>query len=229
MEQTQEMCDTFQDALIDTVRQLLGQPTITADQLHLAKLPVTAGGLGLPHLPTLALIARASCIATLPRAAHTDSFRHTLVRQEGEFLLERLRGISEKHPAQMAGDLMDAPPGHSLRHLSHKLTKSVHSRAVSDLWRRRAELNDTIRHQWLRKLPGDSPAWPDSCHGQGEWLHCLPGKRETTLLDPVFRLGLSQRLGYPAPGTGQRCGRTLPGGKQGPKLGFWGGGARSLR
>ena len=74
VEQTQEMCDTLQDALLDTVRQLLGQPTITADQLHLAKLPVTAGGLGLPHLPTLVLIARASCIATLPRADHTDSF-----------------------------------------------------------------------------------------------------------------------------------------------------------
>ena len=111
-------------------------------------------------------------------------------------------------------DLLDAPPGLSLRHLSRKLTKSIHSKAVGDLWRRRAELSDTIRHQWRRNLPGDSPAWPDSYHGHGEWLHCLPGKWETTLLDPVFRLGLSQRLGYPAPGTGQQCGRTPPGGKQ---------------
>ena len=79
------------------------------------------------------------------------------------------------------------------------------------LW---ADLSDTIRHQWLRNLPGDSPAQPDSRHGHGEWLHCLPGKWETALLDPVFRLGLSQRLGYPAPGTGQQCGRTPPGGKQ---------------
>ena len=46
------------------------------------------GGLGLPHLPTLALIARASCIATLPRAAHADPFRQSLVRQEGEHLFE---------------------------------------------------------------------------------------------------------------------------------------------
>ena len=44
VEQTQEMCDTLQDAQRDTVRQLLGQPTFTADQLHLARLPVTAGG-----------------------------------------------------------------------------------------------------------------------------------------------------------------------------------------
>ena len=46
----------------------------------------------------------------------------------------------------MAGDLMDSPPGLSLRHLSRKLTKSIHSKAVTDLWRRRAELNDAIRH-----------------------------------------------------------------------------------
>ena len=36
--------DTLQDALIDTVRQLLGQPILTADQLHLARLPVTREG-----------------------------------------------------------------------------------------------------------------------------------------------------------------------------------------
>ena len=197
----------LQEALVDTVRQLLGQPTISVEQLHLAKLPVTAGGLGLPHLPTLALVARASCIATLPRAAHTDLFRQNLVRQEGDNLLERLRGISEKHPAQMAGDLMDAPQGLRLRHLSRKLTRSINSKVVSDLWRRRAELSDTLRYQWLRNLPGDSPGQPDSYHGHGEWLHCLPGKWETTLLDPVFRLGHSQRLGY----TGQQCG-TPPGG-----------------
>ena len=129
---------------------------------------------------------------------------------------ECLRGLSEKHPAEMAGDLMDALQGLSLRRHSRKLTRSIHSKAVSDLWKRRAELNDTIRYQWLQNLPGDSPARPDSYHGHGEWLHCLPGKWETTLLDPVFRLGLSQRLGYPAPGTGQRCGHTPPGGQTVP-------------
>ena len=49
MEQTQEMCDTPQDALLDTVRQLLGQPTITADQLHLAKLPGDCWGVRTLH------------------------------------------------------------------------------------------------------------------------------------------------------------------------------------
>ena len=200
VEQTQEMCQNLQDALLNTVRQLMGQPGFTADQLHLAKLPVTAGGLGLPDLPVLALIARTACIATLPRAEHTDSFTHHLIRQEGDDLLERLRGISERHPTQMAGDLSDPPPGLSLRHLSRKLTKSIQSRAISDLWRRRADLDATLRHQWTRNLPGDAPARPESYHGHGEWLHCLPGKFETTLLDPVFRLGMNQRLGLSCPG-----------------------------
>ena len=159
------MCDTLQDALVDTVRQLMGQPYISAVQVQLAKLPVTAGGLGLPDLPTLALVARASCIATLPRAERMDSFRKELVKQEGTLLLERLRGISERHPTQMAGDLSKPPPGLSLRHLSRKLTKSIQSRAISDLWKRRAELGDTIRHQWIRNLPGDAPARPESYHG----------------------------------------------------------------
>ena len=78
------------------------------------------------------------------------------------------------------------------------------------------DLEATLRHQWLRNLPGDSPARPESYHGHGEWLHCLPGKFETTLLDPVFRLGMNQRLGFPAPGTGQQCGAHPPGGKEMP-------------
>ena len=96
----------------------------------------------------------------------------------------------------MAGDLLEDPPGLSVRHLSRKLTRSIHSKAVSELWKRRAELEDTLRRQRFRNLPGNSPAQPDSYHGHGEWLHCLPSKWETALLDPVFRLGLSQRLGY---------------------------------
>ena len=60
---------------------------------------------------------------------------------------------------------------------------------------------------------GDNPARPASYHGHGDWLHTLPGRWETTLLDPVFRWGLQHRLGFPAPGAGQKCGRTPQGGK----------------
>ena len=79
VEHTQEPCDTLQDALMDTVRQCPGQSVVTADQLHLAHLYVTAGGLSLPHLPTLAFVARTSCLATLPRPTRTQQFREDFV------------------------------------------------------------------------------------------------------------------------------------------------------
>ena len=98
--------------------------------------------------------------------------------------------------------------GLSLRHLNRKLTRPIQSKVVSDLWRRRADLSNTLRYQWLRNLPGDNPVQPVSYHGtQG----VAPLFARQILVDPVFRLGLCQRLGCPAPDTGQRCGRT-PGG-----------------
>ena len=80
----------------------------------------------------------------------------------------------DKMRQNMTGDLLDAPPGLSLRHLSRKLTRSIHSKAVNDLWKRRAELEDTLRHQWFRNLPGDSPAQPDSYHGHGNGSTACP-------------------------------------------------------
>ena len=49
----------------------MGIPSNTADQLSVARLPVSAGGLGLPHLPSLAVIARCAALATMPRASDT--------------------------------------------------------------------------------------------------------------------------------------------------------------
>ena len=63
-------------------------------------------------------------------------------------------------------------------------------------------------------MPGDNPARPEARYGQGDWLHTLPGRWSTTLWDPVFRWGLQQRMGFAAPGAGEGCGRTPPGGKR---------------
>ena len=212
--ETAELTDILQEGLQDTVRQLLGVPSTTADQLRVARLPVSAGGLGLPHLPSLAVIARCAALATMPRASDTARYRQTLLDSETDLLFHRLRDVCDRDPATLAGNLVEPPPGLSLRHLSRKLTHSRDSAAINALWLRRAELSETLRHAWLRNLPGDNPARPEAHHGQGDWLHALPGRWSTTLLDPVFRWGLQQRLGFDAPGAGQPCGRTPQGGKR---------------
>ena len=58
-----------------------------------------------------------------------------------------------------------------------------------------------------------SPAQPDSYHGHGEWLHCLPGKWETTLLDPVFQTGSQPEIRLPCPGHGPTMRESPPGGQ----------------
>ena len=98
-----------------------------------------------------------------------------------------------------------------LRHLSRKLTHSRDSAAINALWLRRQHLPARLRHAWLCNLPGDNPARPATYHGHGDWLHTLPGKWETTILDPVFRWGLQHRTSdFPASVAGYKCFPTHP-------------------
>ena len=91
--ETAELTEMLQEGLQDTVRQLVGVPAAAADQLCVARLPVSAGGLGLPHLPSLAVIARCSALATMPRASDTASYRQTLLDSETNTLFHRLRDV----------------------------------------------------------------------------------------------------------------------------------------
>ena len=178
------------------------------DQWDLARLPIQAGGLYLPHLPRLAVIARTAALATMPTASRTTSYRHNLLKEERAELFARLRGFCHTEPTALAGDLDDTLQGMSLRHLSRKLTQSRDSAAINAFWLRRQDLPARLRHAWLCNLPEDNPARPATYHGHGDWLHTLPGRWETTLLDPVFKWGLQHRMGFPAPGAGFKCGRT---------------------
>ena len=101
----------LQEGLQDTVRQLLGVPSTAADQLRVARLPVSAGGLGLPHLPSLAVIARCAALATLPRASDTARYRQTLLDSETDLLFHRLRDVCDRDLATLAGNLVEPPRG----------------------------------------------------------------------------------------------------------------------
>ena len=180
---TRELCEQLQGTLHEAVRQSLDSPSISADQWDIAKLPIQAGGLHLPHLPSLAVIARTAALATMPRASRTTTYKQNLLKQEKAELCSRLRGFCHTEPNALAGNLDDPPQGMSLRHLSRKLTHSRDSAAINALWLRRQDLPARLRHAWLCNLPGDNPARPATYHGHGEWLHTLPGKWETTILN----------------------------------------------
>ena len=109
--ETAELTEILQEGLQDAVRQLIGIPSTTADQLAVARLPVSAGGLGLPHLPSLAVIARCAALATMPRASDTALYRQALIDSESSTLFHRLRDVCDREPSTLAGNLVDPPPG----------------------------------------------------------------------------------------------------------------------
>ena len=137
---TRELCETLQDQLHETVRQCIDQPSISAEQWAVARLPIQAGGLYLPHLPSLAVIARTAALATMPRASRTTKYRQNLLQDERAELFSRLRGFCHTEPSAVAGNLDDPPQGMSLRHLSRKLTQSRDSAAINAFWLRRQDL-----------------------------------------------------------------------------------------
>ena len=79
---------------------------------------------------------------------------------------------------------------------------------------RQLATNVTAIYDNLREPPRGQPSTTSQLSRTWRVAPLFARQMETTLLDPVFRLGLRQRFGYSAPGTGQRFGRTLPGGKQ---------------
>ena len=177
---TRELCETLQDLLQDTVRQCIDQPSISADQWDLARLPIQARGLYMPHLPSLAVIARTAALATMPRASHTTNYRRNLLKEERTELFARLRGFCHTEPTALAGNLDDPPQGMSLRHLSRKLTQSRDSAAINAFWLRRQDLPARLRHAWLCNLPGDNRPGLQQRPPGGQTLQCYPQRRGTT-------------------------------------------------
>ena len=76
------ICDQIQAELQETVRFWLQYPPLSADQWRIAELPVTSAILALPNLHRQAVVARISCLATLPEFVATQEYRGTIIDKE---------------------------------------------------------------------------------------------------------------------------------------------------
>ena len=69
----------------------------------------------LPHLPTLAVMACAASLATLPRNAETAEHVLTQICHEKDDLFRQIQGATEQHPEAFLGDLHEIPAPHKLK------------------------------------------------------------------------------------------------------------------
>ena len=72
---TTMLCDQIQAKLQETIRYCLQFPPPTADQWKIAELPITSEGLAFQNLHRQAVVARVSCLATLPEFVATQEHR----------------------------------------------------------------------------------------------------------------------------------------------------------
>ena len=72
-----------------TLRNWLGHPALNAAHWHLAHLPITAGGLGLPDLHAPALAARTAALATIPGDGPLAAYKEELLTRESPALLDQ--------------------------------------------------------------------------------------------------------------------------------------------
>ena len=89
---------------------------------RIAELPVTSGGLAGPNLHRQAVVARISCLATLPELVATQACRGGLIDRERPELFGRLSPLIGPTPMEVVGDIHNPPPRKSFARLSKKLT-----------------------------------------------------------------------------------------------------------
>ena len=196
-EHTAELCETLTTHMQMVLRSWLGHPALNADNWRLAHLPITAGGLGLPDLPALALAARTAALATIPNEGQLAAYKEELLDREGPALLHQLQARLAHPVAELVGDLRHMPAGKSTRQLPGKLMHSIHQHSVRTLRRTEEDMSAAMRHAWSRNRATDGGTATSAHTGQGAWLRATPGSTAHTITNEAFRFNIGQRCRRP--------------------------------
>ena len=117
---TQEYTETVQDLFHNTLQTLLRLPALEPPHKRIITLPIAHGGMAFPHLPTLAIAARISMLATIPRTPANHTFFHSHLRDELNHLGTQFDALIEGRTADILGQIAEPPPGRSFRGLQKK-------------------------------------------------------------------------------------------------------------
>ena len=96
-------------------------------QWDMAFVPPPGGGLGLPHLPTTEVVARASALLAACQRFPASEALLEKVAAERDKLIGRLTPMMCQPPAEVLGDLRSPPPERSAAKVSRKVWRSIHS------------------------------------------------------------------------------------------------------
>ena len=106
---TTVICDHIQAELQENFHYWIQQPPLTADQWKIAEFPITSGGLAFPNLHRQAVVARASCLATLLEFVATQAYRGELIAKERLEFFGRLAPLIGPTSMEVLGDILTPP------------------------------------------------------------------------------------------------------------------------
>ena len=202
---TAEFAEGFQQLLLASFKDLLGDVTLDAMQLRLLPLSVAQGGFGLPCWPTFRLAARTAALTTLTKMPTTLERIRTLVAREGHELLDRLSTLTGTSVSDMVGDMLEIPDGRSLSGLQRRLTAQLRLSLAGELWSK-LDNEHPLSQAWPFHRSNDKKAGPAKQPGQSSWM-LSPPTWGCKIPNRTFRDGIKMRLGLPLHDLGARCSR----------------------
>eukprot|EP00971_Amphidinium_carterae_P264940 5255443-Amphidinium_carterae.3 len=119
----QPMLQQLQGTIVLACELLLGS-TLPDQLLQLSQLPTAMGGIGMPNLPQLGILARTTAPRTIERLPHADVHLRQACHVEQPFLLDHLDKWVSIPPQGLIGDLERDSPGVSVHLLQKQLRRS---------------------------------------------------------------------------------------------------------
>ena len=166
---TAEFCEELQAMLQEAVLSIMDVPSLTAVQWEMAFVPPPEGGLGLQHLPTARVVARASALVAACQHFPASEVPLEKVAAEREELIDRLLLLMCQHPAEILGDIRSPPPQRSAAKVSRKLWRSIHSQKRRQLHTEVARVGDIHMLENWKLAVGDLEA-PGALNARDAWM-----------------------------------------------------------
>ena len=213
---TQEYTETVQDLFQNTLQTLLHLPALSPPHKRVIALPLAHGGLAFPHLPTLAIAARISMLATIPRTPANRAFFDSHLRDELNRLGTQFDDLIEGRTADVLGQIAEPPPGRSFRGLQKKLMAQHHTQLSRELLCLGPD-HQRLIDAWFAHHSSDDPLTKAVHPGQSSWLLAKPTPHRS-LPDTAVIYGVRRRLGLSANPADLTCTHVTSNGRECGKL-----------
>ena len=201
-EDTASFVEGLHQMLVEFVLKCLQYQKLSALQLRVAHLPLSRGGIALPCLAVVALVARISSLACLAVTASATPLVQQWLNVEYPCLKAKLQPFVASDLDSLLGSLQPLPQDMRVSFVSKRLMRLYQSLAHNELKQKLPNAHPLLEWKW-RQHGGGETECPQPL--AGAWLTSLPTNAQRSLPNDCFRWALRQWLAIPSPCSAGIC------------------------